>query len=746
MRHIKFFAAGLLTLCTAASLSAQEPKRGDVDEARIEELVSRMTLAQKIGQMNQLTGTGMSAGMPEAVRSGRVGSILNELDPVVINQLQRIAVEQGPLGIPLVFARDVIHGFKTIFPIPLGQAASWDEGIVEFCAEIAAREAASQGIRWTFAPMIDISRDPRWGRIAESLGEDTYLASVLGAAMVRGFQGDDLSATDRMAACAKHFTGYGASESGKDYNTTWIPRSQLRQTYLPPFKAAVDAGVATFMCSFNDINGVPSSGNRWLNVDLLRGEWRYDGVLVSDWGSIEQMIPHGYAVDLKDAAEKSANAGVDIDMMGFAYAGYLEELVGQGAVDMAQIDEAVKNVLRLKMRLGLFENPYVTPRPDPYYRKDALAGARRAAAESAVLLKNNGVLPLDGGVKKIAVVGPLADSGKDQVGTWCFDAEPERAVTPLKAILAEYPHLEVINSPGLTYSRERNTKGIKEAARAARKADVILCFVGEASILSGEARSRADISLPGAQRELIEALKATGRPLVLVVMAGRPLTIGSEVDMSDATLFSFHAGTMAGPGLADVIFGKVSPSGKLPVTFPRMVGQVPIYYNHKNTGRPASDITLIDDIPLDAVQTSLGFTSYHLDAGDGPLFPFGYGLSYTAFEYGAVALSAPAMGEQDTITATCTVKNSGGRDGSEVVQLYIRDRVASLVRPVRELKGFRKIALRAGEQSSVSFEITAADLAFWRADGTFGTEPGEFEVWISPDSASGTPARFVLKR
>lgn len=735
MTNITFIAAGMM-LCAATALSAQslsQPK----DEARIDELMSRMTLTEKIGQMNQLNGMGLSKDMRGSVRSGGVGTILNELDTDTINELQRIAVEESRLGIPLIFARDVIHGFKTIFPIPLGQAASWDPSLVEQGAQIAAREASSTGIRWTFAPMIDISRDPRWGRIAESLGEDTHLASVLGAAMVRGFQGEDMSAPDRMAACAKHFAGYAASESGRDYNTTWIPRTQLRETYLPPFKAAADAGAASFMCSFNDINGIPSSGNRWLNVDLLRGEWGYDGVLVSDWGSIEQMIPHGYSADLAHAARQAADAGVDIDMMSHAYDRHLEKLVDSGKIDIAQIDAAVRRVLRMKMRLGLFENPYVRKTADAFYRTDALAAARRAAAESAVLLKNNGVLPLAKGVKKVAVVGPLADSGRDQVGTWCFDAEPEHSVTPLKALRDEA--LEIIHAPGLAYSRDKSSESIAAAVKAARRADVILCFVGEEAILSGEARSRADIALPGAQTELIRQLRATGKPLVLVVMAGRPLTIGAEVAMSDATIFSFHAGTMAGPGLADVITGRVSPSGHLPVTFPRMVGQVPIYYNHKNTGRPAADITLIDDIPVDAMQTSLGFTSYHLDAGDGPLFPFGYGLSYSTFEYGPVTVSA---GPNGTVTATCTVTNSGRCTASDVAQLYIRDRVASLVRPIRELRGFRKLTLDAGQSADVEFTLTPDDLGFWRADETFGPEPGEFDLWIAPDSNSGVPVTF----
>lgn len=734
------FLAALLVV-SAGSVYGQ----GLSEEQRIEELLGQMTLQEKIGQMNQLTGSGLSGDMTGNIRSGRVGSILNELSAETVNALQKIAVEESRLGIPLIFARDVIHGFKTIFPIPLGQAASWDPAIAEQGAMIAAREASSVGIRWTFAPMIDVSRDPRWGRIAESLGEDTYLTGVMGAAMVRGFQGADLTDPGRVAACAKHFAGYAVSESGKDYNTTWIPEVQLRDVYLPPFKAAADAGAASFMCSFNDINGIPSSGNPWLNRTVLREEWGYDGLLVSDWGSIEQMVPHGFCADLRDAAEQAANAAVDMDMMSYAYIRHLEALVGSGEVSESVIDEAVRNILRMKIRLGLFENPYVESRGrEEFYRDDALAAARKAAAESAVLLKNNGVLPIADNIKKIAVVGPLSDSGRDQVGTWCFDAEPEHSVTPLQAIKEEYPGIEVIHSRPLTHSRDRNTADIAKAVKEARKADMIICFAGEEAILSGEARSRADISLPGAQTELIRQLGSTGKPLVLVVMGGRPLTIGAETDMADAVLFSFHAGTMAGPGLADVLFGKVVPSGKLPVTFPRMVGQVPVYYNHKNTGRPARDITLIDEIPIDAIQTSIGFTSYHLDAGDSPLFPFGYGLSYTTFEYGQPRLSSESIVPGQTITATCTVSNTGGYDASETVQLYTRDRVASLVRPVRELKGFEKIFIKAGETVTVAFEISADDLGFWHQDGTYSAENGEFDLWISSDSTSGIPVRFTL--
>ncbi len=716
-------------------------------EKRIDELVSQMTLQEKIGQMNQLTGMGLSKNMKESVKTGKVGTILNELNVEVVNELQRIAVEESRLHIPLIIARDVIHGFKTIFPIPLGQAASWNPEIAEEGARVAALEASATGIRWTFAPMIDISRDPRWGRIAESCGEDPYLTSIMGVAMVKGFQGTDLSAPTSIAACAKHFAAYGASESGKDYNTTWIPELLLRDVYLPPFEAVAKAGAATFMCSFNDINGIPSSGNAYLNHQILRNEWNYDGVLVSDWGSIQQMIPHGFCTDLKDAAMKAANASVDIDMMGYAYTKHLEELVRSGQVSEKTVDEAVRNILRLKFRLGLFDNPYTkVEKKLPYYTDESLAKAKQAAAEGAVLLKNNGVLPLKKEIKTIAVIGPLADAPADQLGTWCFDAEPEHAVTPLAALRNLYGgQVKIIAERGLQYSRDSSEEGIAKAVKVAEQADVVLAFMGEEAILSGEARCRADIDLPGKQTELLAALKQTGKPVVMVVMAGRPLTITRETEMADAILYAFHGGTMAGPALADLIFGKLIPSGKLPVTIPRMVGQIPIYYAHKNTGRPASNITLMDDIEIGAKQTSIGFTSYHLDAGDKPLFPFGYGLSYTTFQYSDVKLSSEKLKQGDKLIVTCNITNVGDYDASEVVQLYVCDRVASLIRPVRELKGFKKVFMKAGETHTVSFQLSSSDLAFWHDAKVKKAEAGEFLVWVSTDSQTGTPVRFLYE-
>lgn len=714
-------------------------------EAKIDALVAKMTLDEKIGQLNQRSGYGYATDMVGQIKAGMVGSLLNEVDPEVVNKLQKVAVDSSRLGIPLLIARDVIHGFRTMFPIPIGQAATWNPDIVEHAARIAADEASSVGVRWTFSPMLDIARDARWGRIAEGFGEDPFLTSVLGKAMVRGYQGDDLSRPNTMAACAKHFAGYGYSESGKDYNTTWLPGPLLRDVVLPPFKAAADAGAASFMCSFNDINGVPSSGNKWLLRDLLRGEWGYDGLMVSDWGSIQQMIPHGFSRDLRHAGQQAITAGVDMDMEGYAYITHLKELVESGQVPMADVDNAVRNVLRLKFRLGLFDAPYVDMKnARRFYLKESLEAATRAVEESAVLLKNSGVLPLKAKAK-VLVTGPMADAQHDQAGTWSFDMEKSRSVTPLTALRSQLGAKSVIFEPGVEYSRDRSSDGIAAAVKAAEGVDVILAFVGEEAVLSGEAHCRTDLTLPGAQSELIKALKATGKPLVMVVMVGRPLVIGPEVAASDAVIYAYHPGTMAGPGLANVLTGKANPSGHLPTVLPKASGQMPLYYARKNTGRPASGITMIDDIEREAGQTSTGCTSYFLDAGDGWAFPFGYGLSYTTFDYGRPALSASEIAADGVISVSCRVTNTGAREGAEVVQLYVRDLVGSLVRPVKELKGFEKITLKPGESRDVTFRLRAADLSFHKGDGSYVVEPGDFLLWVAPDADAGQPVEFKIQ-
>ena len=634
----------------------------------------------------------------------------------------------------------MIHGYKTIFPIPLGQAATFNPQIVERGARVAAVEASADGIRWTFAPMIDISRDPRWGRIAESCGEDPYLTSVMGTAMIKGFQGSSLNSPTSMAACAKHFVAYGASEGGKDYNSTFVPERVLRNVYLPPFKAAVDAGCATFMTSFNDNDGVPGTANKFVLKDILRDEWKFDGMVVTDWASAAEMINHGFCADGKDAAEKSVNAGVDMDMVSETFIKNLKRSLEENVVSMQAIDNAVRNILRLKFRMGLFDNPYIATPQRVKYAEEHLKAAKEAVEQSVILLKNsNGTLPLTDNVRTIAVVGPMADAPYEQLGTWVFDGEKEHTVTPLKAIKEMYgDKVNVIFEPALAYSRDKDRSGIVKAVSAARRADAVIVFVGEESILSGEAHSLANLDLQGAQSELIKSLSAVGKPLVTVVMAGRQLTIGKEVEASDAVLYSFHPGTMGGPAIADILFGKVNPSAKTPVTFPRMTGQLPMYYAHNNTGRPANPTEmLIDEIPVEAGQTSVGCRSFYLDAGDTPLFPFGYGLSYTTFEYSNLKLASELL-------VTVDLKNTGRYDGVEVVQLYIQDKIGSVTRPVKELKAFRRVALKAGESTVVSFSLPVSELAFWGYDMTYGVEPGDFRLWVGTSSAEGLSADFTV--
>lgn len=737
---MKKIILGLVALAGVAM-----PLKAETVDEKINHLLKHMTVEEKVGQLNQLSGRGLAPDMVQMVKEGKVGSLLNEVDPATVNALQREAVENSRLGIPLIFARDVIHGYKTIFPIPLGQAATWNESLVREGARVAADEASSVGIRWTFSPMVDIARDARWGRIAEGFGEDPVLASRLGVAMVEGYQGDDLSQPNTMAACVKHFAGYGAAESGKDYNTTWIPEVLLRDVYLPPFKACADAGAATFMCSFNDINGVPSSGNRYLLNDILRNEWGWKGLIVSDWGSIEQMRNHGFSRDLRHAALQGAKATVDVDMENYAYIQHLADLVESGEVSMEELDAMVANILRLKFELGLFDNPYVDETAVAFYAPESLDAARRSVEESVVMLKNNGILPVDfNKVKKIAVVGPMADAQHDQAGTWVFDLEKEHSVTPLMTLREKFGD-KVVYGKGLDFSRDRRHDGFADAVKAAADADVVLYFAGEEAVLSGEAHSRADINLPGAQKELLRELKEAGKPIVMVVQAGRPLTIADDAELCDAVLYMFHGGTMVGPAIVNIISGEVNPSGHLPVSFPRMVGQLPLYYNHKNTGRPAEGITYIDDIELEAGQTSTGCTSFYLDAGDGPAYPFGYGLSYTTFEYGTPQLSSTEMPADGVITVACDVTNTGSREGSEVVQLYTHDRVGSLARPVKELKDFSKISLKPGETRTVTFTLPASALGFTALDLQQVVEPGDFELWVAGDSASGTPVAFEIK-
>lgn len=738
----------LYAVALAASLMGcgQPQDKNTEIENKVETLLHKMTLEEKLGQMNQLSPWDFE-DLAKRVRKGEVGSILNVVNPEEVNKIQKIAVEESRLGIPLIVSRDVIHGYKTIFPIPLGQAATFNPEVVKEGARVAAIEASADGIRWTFAPMIDVARDPRWGRIAESCGEDPYLNAVMGTAMIKGYQGDSLNDPTAIAACAKHFVAYGAAEGGRDYNSTFIPERVLRNVYLPPFKAAADAGCATFMTSFNDNDGVPSTANSFVLKDVLRKEWKYDGMVVTDWASALEMVNHGFCTDGKDAAEKSVNAGVDMEMVSETFIQNLKQSIAENKVSMETIDNAVRNILRLKFRLGLFDNPYVVTPQTVKYAEKHLQTAKTAAEQSVILLKNeNQTLPFTDKIKTLAVIGPMADAPYEQMGTWVFDGEKEHTQTPLTAIKEMYgDRVKVLFEKGLDYSRDKNTTGIARAVNAARQADAVVVFVGEESILSGEAHSLANLNLQGAQSQLIKELAATGKPVVTVVMAGRQLVIADEVKVSDAMLYSFHPGTMGGPAIADILFGKVNPSGKTPVTFPRMSGQVPIYYAQHKTGRPANPTEmLIDEIPVEAGQTSVGCRSFYLDAGNSPLFPFGYGLSYTTFEYSNLSLASDKLTAQDTLSISFTLKNTGKYDGTEVVQLYVQDKVGSVTRPVKELKRFQRVTLKAGESTQVSLSLPVSELAFWGYDMNYTVEPGDFTLWVGTNSAEGLTKDFSV--
>ena len=748
MNHTRTLILALM-IALLPACSQQRPSTVGSDaaiEKRIDQLLARMTLSEKIGQMNQVSVGGDISHYAEALRKGQIGSILNEVDPVKLNEYQRICVEESRLGIPLLVGRDVIHGFHTIFPIPLGLAATFDPALVEEGARIASLEATAQGVRWTFSPMLDIARDPRWGRMAEGSGEDPWLDARMAEAMVRGYQGPVLDTTS-MAACIKHFVGYGAAEGGRDYNSTFLTERQLRNVYLPPFEAAVKAGAMTLMTSFNDNDGVPSTGNAFILQQVLRGEWGFDGLVVTDWNSMGEMIAHGFGVDRKDVACKAANVGVDMDMMTFGFISHLEELVASGCVKESVIDEAVRRILRVKILLGLFEHPYVDVEAAAavQYAPAHLDAARKAAEASAILLKNDGVLPLRADkVRTILVTGPMADAPHDQLGTWSFDGQKDHTVTPLKALQERFPG-KVIYVQGLRNSREVRTR-FDDVVAAARRADVVLAFLGEEAILSGEAHCLADLNLMGSQSELLAALKATGKPVVATVMAGRPLTIERDLPNCRALLYAFHPGTMGGPALANLLFGDVNPSGKTPVTFLRTVGQAPLYYAHNRTGRPYNGEMLLSEIGSEAGQTSLGNTSYYLDYGAYPLFPFGYGLSYTTFRYSDIALDREVYAEDGTIDVSFTLTNTGECDGTETVQVYVRDLVGSVTRPVKELKAFERVALKAGESRRLNVRIPVADLAFYGLDGVKKVEPGDFQLWVAADSASGEPLSFQVEK
>ncbi len=759
MKNILVFSALIIVSFAMCNMKNQDVVSQKVDKKitngdPVEELLAKMTLEEKIGQMNQYNGffdaTGptpkgdWAEGRYKQIKAGQVGSMLNVRGADKVRAMQKLAVENSRLGIPMIFGFDVIHGYKTTMPIPLAETASWDLDLIQKSAEVAAAEAAAEGINWTFAPMVDISRDARWGRVMEGAGEDPYLGSRIAEARVKGFQGDDLKSNRTVAACAKHFAGYGFAESGKDYNTADVGTSTLYNVLLPPFKAAADAGVATFMNSFNELNGVPATGDKFLQRDILKGKWNWKGMMVSDWGSIGEMIAHGYAADGKHAAELAANAGSDMDMESALYVAHLKELVESGKVPLANINDAVRRVLKLKFDMGLFDDPYkycdVNREKTTIGHADHKAAALKVAQSSIVLLKNEkSLLPLPKSGKKIAVIGDLADDKTSPLGNWRLAAEPETAVSVLEglknyggnSISYESGPKVAENSPSFPEHTKINTtdrSGFDEAVASAKGADVVLMVLGEHGMMSGEGRSRSNIDLPGFQQELLEAVFAVNKNIVLVLTNGRPLAIEWADKNIPAIVEAWHLGEQSGNAIANVLYGDYNPSGKLPMTFPRNVGQVPIYYNYKNTGRPG---------PKGEV-----FWSHYTDQTNAPLYAFGHGLSYTTFDYSGLNIVA---GRGNNVAVDITVKNTGKIAGEEVVQLYIRDKVGSVTRPVKELKGFEKINLAAGASKTVRFNLTGKELGFYNNQGEFIVEPGAFDVQVGGTSAKGLMGNFELK-
>ena len=734
----------LLFTMLAAFLPVIKPVRAETKrlDQKVDSVLNLMTLDEKIGQLVlytsnwDVTGPVMGTDNLKAIREGRCGNIFNAYTAKYTRQLQEVAVKETRLGIPLLFGYDVIHGHKTIFPISLGEAASWDLTAIEKSASVAAKEAAAMGINWTYAPMVDIARDPRWGRISEGAGEDPYLGCRIAEARVHGFQGDDLADPATVLACVKHFAAYGAPVAGRDYNTVDMSERQLRETYLPPYKAAIDAGALSVMTSFNELDGVPATASHFLMTEVLRDEWDFQGFVVTDYTAVNELIPHGVATDLKDAARLAINAGVDMDMQGGAYDDYLKELIGEGKVSEKQIDTAVRRVLKLKFMLGLFDDPYrycdEKREKETIYSKENLDAAYDMACKSMVLLKNDKqVLPLEAG-KSIALIGPLADSKRDLLGSW-------KAAGDWEQISTIYSALKKANEGGkVSYNKGCELTGddrsmFTEALEAAKKAEVVVMVLGESCDWCGEAASRTSISVPDIQKELLHEVSKLGKPVVLVLMNGRPLALVDEHEWSDAMLEAWFPGTMGGEAVADVLLGKYNPSGKLPATFPRNLGQVPIYYSAKNTGRPYE--------PEGPEQK---YRSRYIDSSNQPLFPFGYGLSYTTFSYKNLQLSKSTIADGDSLEVSVDVTNTGNYDGHEVVQLYVRDLIGSVTRPVKELKGFKKIAVAKGETKKVTFELRTDDLAFYRKDMTFGTEPGQFMVFVGGNSDVDSSKEFML--
>jgi len=724
---IALLLLAVLSISPFFGASSQPRTVRDVEQ-QINALLRRMTLEEKLGQLQQLDGEANGNYRPEhrdLARTGLLGSTLNVRGAQRTNELQRIAVEESRLKIPVLFGFDVIHGYRTIFPVPLGEASSWDPAVAERSASIAAAEARAAGVHWTFAPMVDIARDARWGRIVEGAGEDPYLGSMMARARVRGFQGRDYSAPDKVLACAKHWVAYGAAEGGRDYNTTDMSETTLREIYFPPFKAAVDEGVGTFMSAFNDLNGVPASANPFTLTKVLRGEWKFDGFVVGDYTAVQELMQHGVAANEAEAAQLELNAGVDMEMVSRLYNKHGAELLRTGQVSQTTIDEAVRRILRIKFRLGLFEHPYADESRERavVFSAANVAAARDTASRSMVLLKNDGnVLPISKNIKSIAVIGPLADDQVDMLGPWNGDGNAADVVTLLAGIRANVPpSTKIIRYAKGCDIEGDSTQGFDEAVLAARASDVVVVAVGESAAMSGEASSRSSLDLPGRQLDLVKALQATGKPVVVVLMNGRPLTINWIAQNSAAILETWFAGNQAGNAIADVLFGDVNPGGKLPVTFPRSVGQEPLYYNHMNTGRPPDP--------------NSKWTSKYLDIPWTPLFPFGYGLSYTQFRLSNLQVSAPRIRPDGRVTVSVEVENVGARAGDEVVQLYIRDVAASVTRPVRELKGFQRVTLPPGTKRRLEFNLGPEQLGFYNREMRFVVEPGEFKVMVGNSSA-----------
>lgn len=758
VRRMQALAASLVVV--AAGLQAQKAPR-DMDRF-IDQLMKKMTLEEKIGQLNLpvtgeiTTGQAKSSDVAKRIRNGEVGGLFNLKGVERIREVQRQAVEESRLGIPLLFGMDVIHGYETIFPIPLGLSCTWDMKAIEESARIAAVEASADGISWTFSPMVDVSRDPRWGRVSEGNGEDPFLGAAIARAMIRGYQGKDMSRNDEIMACVKHFALYGASEAGRDYNTVDMSRQRMFNEYMLPYQATVEAGVGSVMASFNEVDGVPATGSKWLMTDVLRKQWGFDGFVVTDYTGINEMIDHGMG-DQQTVASLALNAGVDMDMVSDAFSGTLKKSVEEGKVSAAAIDAACRRILEAKYKLGLFDNPYkycdVNRPKKQIFTKEHRAIARKTASESFVLLKNEGVLPLS---KKgtIAVVGPLANTRSNMPGTWSVAAVLDNApslVEGLREVVgdrakvvtakgsnligdADYEKRATMFGRELHRDNRTDRELLDEALKVAARADVIVAALGESSEMSGESSSRTNLEMPDVQRELLQELLKTGKPVVLVLFTGRPLVLTWEEEHVPAILNVWFGGSEAAYAISDVLFGDVNPSGKLTATFPQNVGQIPLFYNHKNTGRPLQEGRWFEK-----------FRSNYLDVSNEPLYPFGYGLSYTTFAYSDIHLSSTEMSADGELTATVTVTNTGSCDGAEVVQLYIRDLVGSVTRPVKELKGFEKIFLKAGESRKVSFSITPELLKFYNYDLQFVCEPGDFDVMIGGNSRDVKKARFLLK-